>query len=169
MISQLLLLSRADQGRQQVQKERLNLSELTQMAAEEQEILAEEKDIRILTDIQPDIYARADESLYIRMLDNLISNAVSYGRKGGYVKVLLCEEGNMVRGAVEDDGIGIPGESLEKIWERFYRVDASRTGQEHSGLGLSMVKWIVQAHGGEITVESQEGKGSRFVFQISKD
>ena len=85
------------------------------------------------------------------------------------MKVLLCEEGNMVRGAVEDDGIGIPGESLEKIWERFYRVDASRTGQEHSGLGLSMVKWIVQAHGGEITVESQEGKGSRFVFQISKD
>ena len=169
MISQLLLLSRADQGRQQIQKERLNLSELTQMAAEEQEVLAEEKDIRILTDIQPDIYAQADESLYIRMLDNLISNAVSYGRKGGYVKVLLCEEGNMVRGAVEDDGIGIPGESLEKIWERFYRVDTSRTGQEHSGLGLSMVKWIVQAHGGEITVESREGKGSRFVFQIPKD
>ena len=169
MISQLLLLSRADQGRQQIQKERLNLSELTQMAAEEQEVLAEEKDIRILADIQPDIYARADESLYIRMLDNLISNAVSYGRKGGYVKVLLCEEGNMVRGAVEDDGIGIPGESLEKIWERFYRVDTSRTGQEHSGLGLSMVKWIVQAHGGEITVESREGKGSRFVFQIPKD
>ena len=169
MISQLLLLSRADQGRQQIQKERLNLSELTQMAAEEQEVLAEEKDIRILADIQPDIYAQADESLYIRMLDNLISNAVSYGRKGGYVKVLLCEEGNMVRGAVEDDGIGIPGESLEKIWERFYRVDTSRTGQEHSGLGLSMVKWIVQAHGGEITVESREGKGSRFVFQIPKD
>ena len=141
MISQLLLLSRADQGRQQIQKERLNLSELTQMAAEEQEVLAEEKDIRILTDIQPDIYAQADESLYIRMLDNLISNAVSYG----------------------------PGESLEKIWERFYRVDTSRTGQEHSGLGLSMVKWIVQAHGGEITVESREGKGSRFVFQIPKD
>ena len=91
MISQLLLLSRADQGRQQVQKERLNLSELTQMAAEEQEILAEEKGIRIFTEIQPDIYALADESLYIRMLDNLISNAVSYGKKGGYVKIFLCE------------------------------------------------------------------------------
>ena len=168
MISQLLLLSRADQGRQQVQKERLNLSELTQMAAEEQEILAEEKDIRILTDIQPEIYARADESLYIRMLDNLISNGVSYGKKGGYVKVSLREEGNMVKGTVEDNGIGIPEKSLEKIWERFYRVDASRTGQEHSGLGLSMVKWIVQAHGGEITVESREGKGSRFTFRFPK-
>ena len=168
MISQLLLLSRADQGRQQVQKERLNLSELTQMAAEEQEILAEEKDIRILTDIQPETCARADESLYIRMLDNLISNGVSYGRKGGYVKVSLREEGNMVKGTVEDNGIGIPEKSLEKIWERFYRVDASRTGQEHSGLGLSMVKWIVQAHGGEITVESREGKGSRFTFRFPK-
>ncbi len=168
MISQLLMLSRADQGRQQVQKEWLNLSELTQMAAEEQELLAEEQDIRILTDIQPEIYAQADESLYIRMLDNLISNAVSYGKKGGYVKIFLYEEGNMVKGAVEDNGIGIPGESLEKIWERFYRVDISRTDQEHSGLGLSMVKWIVQVHGGEINVESQEGKGSRFVFQIPK-
>lgn len=166
MISQLLLLSRADQGRQQVQKERLNLSELTQMAAEEQEILAEEKDIRILTDIQPEIYARADESLYIRMLDNLISNGVSYGKKGGYVQISLREEGNMVKGTVEDNGIGIPEKTLEKIWERFYRVDASRTGQEHSGLGLSMVKWIVQAHGGEITVESREGKGSRFTFRF---
>ena len=169
MISQLLLLSRADQGRQQVQKERLNLSELTQMAAEEQEILAEEKGIRIFTEIQPDIYALADESLYIRMLDNLISNAVSYGKKGGYVKIFLCEENGMVKGAVEDDGIGIPEKSLEKLWERFYRVDTSRTGQEHSGLGLSMVKWIVQAHGGEITVESREEKGSRFVFRIPKD
>ena len=169
MISQLLMLSRADQGRQQVQKEWLNLSELTQMAAEEQETLAKEKDIRIFTDIWPEIYAQADESLYIRMLDNLISNAVSYGKKGGYVKVLLYEEGNMVKGAVEDNGIGIPGESLEKIWERFYRVDTARTDQEHSGLGLSMVKWIVQVHRGEITVESREGKGSRFIFQLSKD
>lgn len=169
MISQLLMLSRADQGRQEVQKEWLNLSELTQMAAEEQETLAKEKDIRIFTDIWPEIYAQADESLYIRMLDNLISNAVSYGKKGGYVKVLLYEEGNMVKGAVEDNGIGIPGESLEKIWERFYRVDTARTDQEHSGLGLSMVKWIVQVHRGEITVESREGKGSRFIFQLSKD
>lgn len=169
MISQLLMLSRADQGRQQVQKEWLNLSELTQMAAEEQETLAKEKDIRIFTDIWPEIYAQADESLYIRMLDNLISNAVSYGKKGGYVKVLLYEEGNMVKGAVEDNGIGIPGESLEKIWERFYRVDTARTDQEHSGLGLSMVKWIVQVHRGKITVESREGKGSRFIFQLSKD
>ena len=63
MISQLLLLSRADQGRQQIQKERLNLSELTQMAAEEEEVLEEEKEMHILTDIQSDIYAKADESL----------------------------------------------------------------------------------------------------------
>ena len=169
MISQLLLLSRADQGRQQVQKERLNLSELTQMIAEEQEILAREKEIQVLAEIQPDIYAQADESLYIRMLDNLISNAVNYGKKGGYVKVLLSEEENMVKGVVEDNGKGIPQESLPRIWERFYRVDTSRTDQEHSGLGLSMVKWIVQAHGGEITVESQEGQGSRFIFQIPED
>lgn len=164
MIGQLLLLSRADQGRQQVEKEQLNLSELTEMAAEEQGILAEEKGIRILTDIQPGILGNADESLYIRMLDNLISNGVYYGNPGGYVKISLFEEGDLVKGVVEDNGRGIPAENLPRIWERFYRVDASRTDQGHSGLGLSMVKWIVQAHGGEITVESREGEGSRFTF-----
>ena len=90
-------------------------------------------------------------------------------KKGGYVKVLLLEKENMVKGVVEDNGKGIPQESLPRIWERFHRVDTSRTDQEHSGLGLSMVKWIVQAHGGEITVESQEGQGSRFIFQIPED
>lgn len=169
MISQLLMLSRADQGRQQIQKERLNLSELTQMITQEQEALAQKKEIRILTDIQPDIFGWADESLYIRLLDNLISNAVSYGKKGGYIKVFLSEDGDMIQGIVEDNGRGIPEECLQKIWERFYRVDTSRTDQGHSGLGLSMAKWIVQAHGGRITVESQEGKGSRFIFRISKN
>ena len=62
--------------------------------------------------------------------------------------------------------MGIPAEALPHIWERFYRVDSARSDSSHSGLGLSMVQWIIQAHGGEIHAESREGKGSKFVFEI---
>ena len=158
MISQLLLLSRADQGRQQLNKEEINISELTEIIVEEQKMLAQRRKIEVHTEIEPDITGYLDESFYIRMLDNLISNAVSYGKEGGNIKVTLHQIPSGVRGTVEDDGIGISRDDQVHIWERFYRVDASRTGKEdgsHSGLGLSMAKWIAQAHGGNVRVESE--------------
>lgn len=169
MISQLLLLSRADQGRQQLNKEEINISELTEIIVEEQKMLAQRRKIEVHTEIEPDITGYLDESFYIRMLDNLISNAVSYGKEGGNIKVTLHQIPSGVRGTVEDDGIGISRDDQVHIWERFYRVDASRTGKEdgsHSGLGLSMAKWIAQAHGGNVRVESELGKGSCFTFEL---
>lgn len=169
MISQLLLLSRADQGRQQLNKEEINISELTEIIVEEQKMLAQRRKIEVHTKIEPNITGYLDESFYIRMLDNLISNAVSYGKEDGNIKVTLHQIPSGVRGTVEDDGIGISRDDQVHIWERFYRVDASRTGKEegsHSGLGLSMVKWIAQAHGGNVRVESELGKGSCFTFEL---
>lgn len=169
MISQLLLLSRADQGRQQLNKEEINISELTEIIVEEQKMLAQRRKIEVHTEIEPDITGYLDESFYIRMLDNLISNAVSYGKEGGNIKVTLHQIPSGVQETVEDDGIGISRDDQVHIWERFYRVDASRTGKEegsHSGLGLSMVKWIAQAHGGNVRVESELGKGSCFTFEL---
>lgn len=169
MISQLLLLSRADQGRQQLNKEEINISELTEIIVEEHKMLAQRRKIEVHTKIEPNITGYLDESFYIRMLDNLISNAVSYGKEGGNIKVTLHQIPSGVRGTVEDDGIGISRDDQVHIWERFYRVDASRTGKEegsHSGLGLSMVKWIAQAHGGNVRVESELGKGSCFTFEL---
>ena len=169
MISQLLLLSRADQGRQQLNKEEINISELTEIIVEEHKMLAQRRKIEVHTKIEPNITGYLDESFYIRMLDNLISNAVSYGKEDGNIKVTLHQIPSGVRGTVEDDGIGISRDDQVHIWERFYRVDASRTGKEdgsHSGLGLSMVKWIAQAHGGNVRVESELGKGSCFTFEL---
>ena len=169
MISQLLLLARADQGRQQLNKEEINISELTEMIVEEQKMLAQRRKIEVHTEIEQGITGYLDESFYIRMLDNLISNAVSYGKEGGNIKVTLHQIPSGVRGTVEDDGIGISRDDQVHIWERFYRVDASRTGKEdgsHSGLGLSMAKWIAQAHGGNVRVESELGKGSCFTFEL---
>ena len=162
MISQLLLLSRADQGRQQLQPELLNLSELTEMVCEEQAMLSEEKK----TQIEPDLFVKVDETFYIRMLVNLISNAISYGKAGGHILVSCYEQSGFFVGQVEDDGIGIAAEDLPHIWERFYRVDSSRSASGHSGLGLSMVKWIVEAHGGTISVKSSPGEGSIFTFLL---
>lgn len=170
MISELLFLSRVDEGRQKLHKEMLNLSELTEMAVEEQKLLAEEQGCRRNFEvwIEPEIYAQADESYYIRLLVNLLENAVYYGKENGFIKVCLSENEKSVEGIVEDNGIGISREDLSHIWERFYRVDSSRSADDHSGLGLSMVKWIVEAHGGTIRVESRLGEGTKFIFKIPK-
>lgn len=164
LISQLLLLSRADQGRQPLHLERLSLSELTQITVEEQAELAGACGLTLTARIQEGILAEADETLYIRMLNNLLSNAVSYSRPCGHISVeLSCQDG-MAVGCVADDGIGIAPEDLPHVFERFYRADNSRTDSGHSGLGLSMVQWIAKAHGGGVSAESSPGKGSRFTF-----
>ena len=166
MISQLLFLSRADQGRQPIHRERLDLSELTEMIVEEQQMLADSagRGIRVESRISPGVEADADETLYIRMVSNLLSNAVRYSHDGGKVEVILEERDGEVRGRVKDHGVGIAAEDLPRVWERFYRADSSRTETSHSGLGLSMVRWIAHAHGGDVSVASEAGKGSEFAF-----
>ena len=168
MISQLLFLSRADQGRQPLNREWIDLSELTEMAAEEQQMLAdgEGRGIRVVNNITPDKWADADETFYIRMIVNLLSNAVRHSRENGTVEVTLEKRNGDVVGSVRDHGEGISAEALPHIWERFYRADSSRTDGSHSGLGLSMVKWIAEAHGGWVSAESKEGEGSVFTFCI---
>ncbi len=168
MISQLLFLSRADQNRQAVHKEYLDLSMLTEIAVEEQQEIASGKGIRIQSEIQKNIHGYVDETLFIRIWMNLLGNGITYGRENGWMKVGIFTEGNMFHGYVQDNGIGIRKEDLSKIWERFYQVDTARTSGENSGsgLGLPMVKWIVEIHGGSISVESEYGKGTRFEFTL---
>lgn len=170
MISQLLFLSRAAQNRQKPEKEYLNLSELTQICIEEHRLLSQEKQIEIYTDIVSDIYGWVDETLYIRLLDNLISNAVYYNKPGGTVYIGLSISQGILSGYVKDNGIGISAEDIPHIWERFYRADTARSSEGHSGLGLSMVKWIIEVHGGKISAESALGVGTifRFSFPVSE-
>jgi len=108
---------------------------------------------------------KIDSQRLEQVLVNLIHNAVKFTRPGGEV-VLGAESGEgLVRFAVRDTGIGIPLEDVSRIFERFYRVDKSRTGSG-TGLGLSIAKHIVEAHGGKIWAESLEGRGSTFNFSI---
>lgn len=166
MVSQLLTLSRADQGRAKIEKEPINLSELALSVVEEAREIALPKNITIESDISPDIAMIGDETLLIRFFLNLLTNAVSYGKAGGHIWIALQSCSNLIKGEVRDDGIGISEKDLPHIWERFYQADTSRTDKESSGLGLSIVRWIVSVHGGTIGVSSRIGEGSCFSFSF---
>lgn len=166
LISQLLTLARADRGHEKLLLEAVNLSELTELVAMQQQENAEKKHIAVHTDIEPDLMVRADETMMMRLLINLMENGIRYGREGGNLWVSLHKKDEMLEGIVADDGIGIAPEHLSKIWERFYQVDDSRSINGSTGLGLSMVKWIAKAHDGEVTVKSVPGKGSQFIFTL---
>ena len=163
LLSQLLMLARADKGRQVVQREPVDLSELVEMVAETEAEQAEARNITVQTELEPGVMVQGDETLLMRLLINLTENAIRYGRPGGQVKLTLRRQDGEAVGTVEDDGIGIAPEDLDKIWQRFWQADPARSGGG-AGLGLSMVRWIAQAHGGRVTVQSEPGKGSIFTF-----
>lgn len=165
LISQLLTLSRIDRGHQKLNIEFVNISELAEVVIENQKMEADKKNIKIITEIEKDIHIEGDELMLMRLFINLISNAISYNNENGYVKIELIKIGNKVIGKIYDNGIGISKENINKIWIRFFQVDSSRT-TDSSGLGLAMVKWIVEAHNGTISVVSQLEKGTLFTFEI---
>ena len=163
LVSQLLTLARMERGRQKLNIENINLSELLEMIIETQTLSAKTKNIKFVTKIMPGIYANIDEMMIMRVFTNLISNAISYGKQNGTVTVELFLQENRIVSKISDDGIGISEDKLDKIWLRFYQVDPSKNG-DNSGLGLSMVKKIIELHKGEIFVESELGKGTTFTI-----
>jgi len=168
LVNRLLTLSRSDSGRLVLEKDRVDLSEVCEMVAEQQAIVAGEKDISIETDIAEGVTVTGDEAMIMRILLNLMDNAVKYGRKNGKVTLSIAEENGYAVCSVEDDGIGISEGDLEKIWERFYRVEASRS-EEGAGLGLAMVAALTKAHGGDVDVTSKPGEGSKFKVSFPID
>jgi len=163
LVSQLLTLARMERGRQKLNIENINLSELLEMIIETQTLSAKTKNIKFVTKIMPEIYANIDEMMIMRVFTNLISNAISYGKQNGTVTVELFLQKNRIVSKISDDGIGISEDKLDKIWLRFYQVDPSKNG-DNSGLGLSMVKKIIELHKGEIFVESELGEGTTFTI-----
>lgn len=165
LTAQLLTLARADRGQDNMVRETVELSNLAEMVSLQMEETAQKKAITIHTDIVPGLAIQGDETMLMRLLLNLMENGIKYGREGGNLWVSLSQNGNRICGTVRDDGIGIAPEHLPKIWNRFYRVDASRSAaRDGVGLGLSMAKYIVQAHGGTIEAKSEPEAGSCFRF-----
>lgn len=167
LIEDLLTISRLESGRVVMQPRRIELHPLVERVIEEHQALAAERNIRLANRVPKGLLANADAGRLQQVLYNLADNAIKYGRSSGKVEVGASAERGCVQVSVEDDGPGIPAESRERIFERFYRVDRARSREQGgTGLGLSIVKHIVQSHGGGVWVESELGKGSRFCFTL---
>lgn len=166
LIEDMLRFVRLEQKTDRFPNEMLDYSDLVSSICQDMALL-KEHGIILTCDVQKEISILANRELLSRMIINLISNAYRYGRENGFIKVTLTATTSDTILTVCDNGIGISPEHLDKIFNRFYQVDASRT-ECGTGLGLAMVKEIVKLYGGEIRVESEPDKGSRFEVVIKK-
>ena len=164
MINQILELARLD-SRLEIPKEEINLSERIKYTIEDYKILFDNKNLKLIINIEENITIYANEALIMRMIDNLLSNALKYAETE--VAVCLAKRNRIIL-EVADDGIGISDAEKKHIWDRFYKVDKSRTTTEDnsSGLGLSITKKIVELHDGKIAVLDNNPKGTRFVVNL---
>lgn len=170
MVQQLLQISRSINKENAIEKELFNLSILAESILMELSMVGEEQGVIVEGKINPDIEIIADETLIMRVMMNLITNGIKYRKHNitdAYVKMNIWKESKQIYITVSDNGIGISEENQQNVFRRFYKVDKSRNRQGESfGLGLAMVKWIAEAHGGSIAVESRIGEGSTFTVTL---
>ncbi|MBL8101204.1 MAG: PAS domain-containing protein [Anaerolineales bacterium] len=166
MAQELLDLSRIESGQVELIRALLEPKKLLSSAADRMKMQAERAGLKLTVVCADDLpMINVDKSRLEQVLVNLIHNSVKFTKPGGEIFLEAAPANGGVRCAVRDTGSGIPAESLSRIFERFYRVDRSRTGSG-TGLGLSISKHIVEAHGGKIWAESEEGKGCAIFFEI---
>jgi heavy metal sensor kinase len=167
LIDDLLNLARADSGRVRLDLREFYLNELLTDCCRNFRALAASRGVTIDCRAAGDLQYRADEQLLRRMVLNLLDNAIRYTPAGGRVTVSLEAGGDAVRIRVADTGIGIAPEHAARIFERFYRADEARSRAAGGfGLGLSIVKWIAEAHCGTVAIASEPGRGSTFTVTL---
>lgn len=164
LISDLLTLARTDEGRTLLEREPVRLDLLVDAVVANAEVLATERDITLERVASEPVIVLGDEVRFIQVVMNLLENAIFYTNPRGRVTLRVQGKDTHAYLMVQDTGIGIAAEHLPYLFERFYRVDPARTRTQggHSGLGLSIVDWVVRTHGGRVSVESQPGVGSTF-------
>ncbi len=167
MIADLLTLTKLDQKEASMHIAQVDIGELALMVAKRIRPLAQQKDIELTVVSEREILAEVDESKMTTILTNLMENAVKYNREHGTVTVTLDADNKQFTVSVRDTGIGIAPEQRNHIFERFYRVDSSRSREVGgTGLGLSIVRSAVMLHRGSIRVESGEEPGTEFIVSI---
>jgi two-component system phosphate regulon sensor histidine kinase PhoR len=170
MVNELLDLSRIEQGNARLELEDVALEPVVAGTIERLRLFAERQDVTLATDLsEPLPPVRADPERIAQVLMNLLHNAVKFSPQGGRVTVSAAAEAEGVTVSVRDEGVGIPERELERIFERFYKVDRARVrGKGGTGLGLAIARHIVESHGGRIRAESEEEVGSTFSFTIPR-
>lgn len=166
-IESLLLLAKSDAGQVLIKSERVDVKALMVETYEESVILASQKSITVTLQKADPVTVRGDEYRLRQMLLNLIDNAIKYSRQKGAINLRLVKDHGSARIIVSDNGIGIPESDIPRIFDRFYRVDRARSREMGgAGLGLSITRWIVEAHGGSLSVTSDVNKGSEFTVTL---
>ncbi len=164
LVEDMLSLTRLERKAENYPLEPLDFSALVKSLSEDLALLRE-KNIVLTCEAEEGIKVNGNHELLSRLLTNLVGNAYRYGHENGHIYISLRRQEGSARLVVDDDGIGISPEQADKIFDRFYQADSSRSNQG-TGLGLSMAQEIARIHGGSITVESNLGKGSKFIFKI---
>ncbi|MEM6642091.1 MAG: ATP-binding protein [Bacteroidota bacterium] len=170
LVQDILTISQIESGEIRMHFENFDMLELCHEIVDQLEVKAEKKGLtlKMPKKLKP-VIVRGDYRRIYQVMLNLISNAIKYTRTGGWVKVSFKEIGEEVEVSVQDNGRGIPEADLGRIFERFYRVDKSRSREKGgTGLGLSIVKHILEGHNSEIRVESAHKQGSKFFFRLEK-
>lgn len=168
MVERLLTLARADEGSVNLRLEPIDAGALVTTVAGDMEAIASNSGITLQCESAP-VRLNADPDRIREMLVILIDNAIRHTGRGGTITVRAAAAGNSAVLSVSDTGEGIPPEHLGRIFDRFYRVDRARARERGSaGLGLSIAKWIAEAHGGRITVESTPGGGTTFTIRLPR-
>jgi len=166
LVANLLLLARGDEARA-LDRRPVELDVLLLEAARQARAPAAARGVTVALGHEDQAMALGDADLLKQLLLNLVDNAVAYTPPGGRVELSLDVDGEWVRLSVRDTGPGIPAADLERIFERFYRLDQARTRRGGgAGLGLAIARWIAEAHGGRIAVESAVGQGSVFTLVL---
>jgi signal transduction histidine kinase len=165
MLNTLMDITEAEHGMMRLRRTRRSVAQLLENVLEVYRMVAEEKKIEISTQVDGPCIADIDPNRIQQALANLLDNAVKYTRDQGHISITCSSSDEVVEVKVKDDGIGIPLAEQPRIWDRLYRGDKSRT-QRGLGLGLSLVKAVVEAHGGKVTVASAEGVGSEFTVSL---
>jgi signal transduction histidine kinase len=168
LVNDLLILTRADAGALNLQLHPIDLAELARARCEHFALAAAQRQVRLRVETGPQSsLVAADSDRIAQVLDNLLDNALRYAPPTSEVTVTLAREATQVVCRVSDQGIGIPAKHLPLIFERFYRVDPARgRAQGGSGLGLSIVRGLIMAHGGRVSASSVEGQGTTLTFWL---
>ncbi len=165
LLNTLMDISEAETGVLTLKLQELDVSALVEDVVDLYRYVAQEKRIAITATAPPDLWLRADPSRLRQVLTNLVDNAIKYTRAGGHVEVGVLEEPTGLAIRVRDSGAGLAPDEIPRIWDRLYRGDQSRS-ERGLGLGLSLVRAVVQAHGGEVDVSSTLGAGSTFTIRF---
>jgi signal transduction histidine kinase len=167
MLNTLMDITEAEAGMMKLEHAPVDLCQMVREVAELYQYVAEERKVTVHTELPATCEADADRNRIRQVFANLLDNAIKYTPEGGSVTITVRDEPNRAVAVFRDTGVGIPADEQEKIWARLYRGDQSRS-QRGLGLGLSLVKAVVEAHGGNVTVSSQTNQGSEFTVKLPK-